>query len=149
MPEWLARHHFLHELVTSTLIGASVYAVCALTILTAEWRQHRDLSVYRSRNALNDLAYVVFYQCSIYNLLVSPFFEARGYRVRTIGDDIAWLRVGDDGRLWAVNPETGCFGVSSDTGIVATSPYTAADDANATFLTPIARAYSSTCSVPP
>jgi phosphoenolpyruvate carboxykinase (GTP) len=43
-------------------------------------------------------------------MLVSPF-EAQGYRVRTIGDDIAWLRVGEDGRLWAVNPEAGFFGV--------------------------------------
>jgi phosphoenolpyruvate carboxykinase (GTP) len=44
-------------------------------------------------------------------MLVSPFFEGLGYRVRTVGDDIAWLRIGDDGRLWAVNPEAGCFGV--------------------------------------
>jgi phosphoenolpyruvate carboxykinase (GTP) len=34
-----------------------------------------------------------------------------GYRVWTLGDDIAWLRVGDDGRLWASNPEVGFFGV--------------------------------------
>src|SRR5262245_11456721 len=34
-----------------------------------------------------------------------------GYKVWPVGDDIAWLRVGEDGRLWAVNPETGCFGV--------------------------------------
>jgi sterol desaturase/sphingolipid hydroxylase (fatty acid hydroxylase superfamily) len=87
MPEWLARHHFLHELVTSTLIGLGVYAVCALTIVAAEWAQHRDLSVYRSRNALNDLAYVVFYQCSIYNLLVSPLFAVLAPRLQ-------FLRVG-------------------------------------------------------
>ncbi len=34
-----------------------------------------------------------------------------GYRVWTLGDDIAWLRVGEDGRLWASNPEVGFFGV--------------------------------------
>jgi hypothetical protein len=45
--------------------------------------------------------------------------------------------------------DTGRVGVSSPTGISTTSPYTAADDANTTFFTPVARAYSSTCSVPP
>jgi phosphoenolpyruvate carboxykinase (GTP) len=48
-------------------------------------------------------------------MLVSPF-EHEGYRVRTVGDDIAWLRPGEDGRLWAVNPEAGFFGVVPGTG---------------------------------
>jgi len=43
-------------------------------------------------------------------MLVSPL-ERAGYRVHTVGDDIAWLRIGPDGRLWAINPEAGFFGV--------------------------------------